>query len=237
MKLKVTTKEIFILVAVALMSLFANLPERYGSNLFNRKFLLGTVVAVVVIAMFRYLQMLLLLVISILAVGANLPQELADNLNVSPTAAMIVLGLLVAITLLNRVFHLMPTHAGEQLEAPDEEEENLSELDLVSARHRMLFSIARGDINTVRKLLENGTVANFFMNGTTPLHMATERGYSNIVKLLIENDANLLAHNSEGQTPLDVALTIKKHTKTTNILYDATIPLLTSNPEPSPETP
>lgn len=239
MKMKVSNKEIFILVAVALMSLLANLPEGYGIDIFNRKFLLGTVVAVAVIAMFRYLQMLLLMIITILAIGANLPKELADDLNVSQTAAMAVLGLLIGITLLNRMFRLLPTHRGEQLETPDEEDDgnDLGELDAASARHRMLFSIARGDINTVRILLETGIGANFFMSGTTPLHMATEKGYSNIVKLLIENGANLLAQNADGQTPLDVALTVKKHAKTTNILYDATIPLLTSNTEPSPEAP
>ena len=239
--MKVTNKEIFILIAVALMSLLANLPDGYGIDVFNRKFLLGTVVAVAVIAMFRYLQMLLLLIISILAIGANLPNELATDLNVSPLTAMVVLGLLIALTLFNRMFRLMPTHKGAQFESPDEDDdasrEDLSELDAASARHRMLFSIARGDIGTVRQLLDTGIGANFSMNGTTPLHLATEKGYSNIVKLLIENGANLLAQNAEGHTPLDVALTIKKHTKTTNILYDATIPLLTSHTEESAEAP
>jgi hypothetical protein len=229
MKLKFSTKEVFILIAVSLTSLLANLPESYGSVLFSRKFLLGTLVAIIIIAMFRYLQLLLLLIISILTIGANLPRELAENLNVSQTAAMAVLGLLVGLTLLNRVFRLMPTHAGEQLETPDEAEVDPATLDTVSACQHMLFSIARGDINTVRKLIENGTEAHFFANGTTPLHLATEKGYSSIVKLLIENGANLLAHNANGQTPLDLALTIKKHTKTTNILYDATIPLLTAD--------
>ncbi len=231
MKLKVSKKEVFILIAVAAMSLLANLPEGYGgSDLFNRRFLLGTVVAVAVIAMFRYLQMLLLLIISILAIGANLPHELADDLNVSPLAATVALGLLIGLTLLNRIFRIMPTHRGEAFEAPDEAEESLSELDAVSARHRMLFSIARGDINTIRKLIESGTPVNFSMNGTTPLHLATEKGYSSIVKLLIDSGADLLAQNAEGMTPLDVALTVKKFVKTTNILYDATLPLLTSAP-------
>ncbi|HEY5993314.1 MAG TPA: ankyrin repeat domain-containing protein [Gallionellaceae bacterium] len=231
MKLKFTNKELFVLIAVSVMSLLANLPEGYGS-LFNRKFLLGTVVAVVVIAMFRYLQVLLLLVITILAIGANLPQELAEDLDVNPTIAMAVLGLLIALTLVNRVFRLLPTTHEEQLEVPDDEakEEDLSALDTASARQRMLLSIARGDIATVRKLLDTAG-ANFFQSGTTPLHMATEKGYSNIVKLLIEHGANLLAQNKDGQTPLDLALTIKKHVKTTNILYDATIPLLTSMPD------
>lgn len=232
MKLQFSKKELFILLAVTGMSVLANLPEGYGSALFNRKFLMATVVTVAVIAMFRYLQLLLLLIITILAVGANLPQELAEDLDVSPTIAVIVLGALIGITLLNRLLHLIPTHAGD-LESPDEED--LSDLDAAGARHRMLFAIARGDIGTVRKLLVNGTHPNFTMNGSTPLHMATEKGYSNIVKLLIDNGADLLALNGEGMTPLDLALSIKKYVKTTNILYDATLPLLTSMPGHDPD--
>lgn len=237
MKLKFSTQEVIILVTVTLMSLLANLPEGYGSNLFNRKFLLGTVVAVAVIAMFRYLQLLLLLIISILAIGANLPQELADSLNVSRAAAMAALGLLVGITLLNRIFHLLPTHAAGQFETPDaeaEEEEDFSRLDGFSARLRMQQAIGHGDMASVRKLLEAGFSVNFTLDGSTPLHMATAKGYSNIVKLLIDHGADLLAQDKDGQTPLDIALTIKKHVKTTNILYDATIPLLNGAAEPAP---
>ncbi len=240
MKVKFSHKEVFVLIAVSVMSLLANLPEGFGSDLFSRKFLLGTVVAVAVIAMFRYLQLLLLLIISILAIGANLPQELADSMNVSRAAAMVVLGLLIGITLLNRVFHLMPTHRDEQLETPDaeaEDEEDFTRLDGFSARLRMQQAIAHGDIAAVRKLLEAGFGCNFTLDGSTPVHMATAKGYSSIVKLLIENGANLLAQDGNGQTPLDIALSNKKHVRTTNILYDATIPLLTSAPEQAPGTP
>lgn len=224
-KLQVTKKELVVLIAVSLMSFLANLPEGVASNLISRKMLLASLVAVVVIAMFRYLQVLLLTIISILAIGANLPRELAENLGVSQTAMIVSLALLVAITLLNRVLHVLPVSA-EPLETPDEDD--TLDLEPASARQRLLDAIAHGDIATVRKLLAMDTPANFTLNGTTPLHTATEKGYSSIVKLLIDHGADLLAQNAEGNTPLDVALALKKFAKTTEILYAATIPRLTS---------
>lgn len=225
-KLHVTKKELVVLIAVSLMSFLANLPEGVAGNLISRKTLLATLVAVVVIAMFRYLQVLLLAIISILAIGANLPRELAENLGVSQTAMIVSLALLVAITLLNRVLHVLPVSA-ESLETPDEDD--TLDLSPASARQRLLDAIAHGDIATVRKLLAmDTTLINFTLNGTTPLHLATEKGYSSIVKLLIDHGADLLAQNAEGSTPLDVALALKKFAKTTEILYAATIPRLTS---------
>ncbi len=217
-------QELFVLIAVSAISFIANLPEGITGNLVNRKLLLGTLVAVVVVAMFRYLQVLLLAIISILAVGANLPHELAHNLGVSQVALIICLAVLVVITVANRVFNLLPTSV-EPLEIPDDEEA-LEEAS--GPREQMLRAIAHGDISALRRLIAMDTPINFMLNGTTPLHLATEKGYSRIVQLLIDHGANLLALNSKDMTPLDVALAIKKYAKTTEILYSATIPLLST---------
>jgi len=227
MKLHFTKQEVFVLTAVAAMSVLANLPEGYGSGLINRRMLLASLLAVVVIAMFRYLQVLVLMVITILAVGANLPQELAEEIGVSQTVLIAVLGFLIAITVLNRVFKLLPTTHAEKLETPDDDD-HLKDLNAASARQLMLSAIARGDITTVRALLAMNVGVNFSVDGTTPLHQATEKGYSNIVQLLIDNGADLLAKNAEGKIPLDTALALKKFVRTTEILYDATMPRITS---------
>jgi len=230
MKLNFTNKEVFILVAVSLMSFLANLPESLGGDLINRKLLLGTLAAVVIIAMFRYLKVLLLMIISILAIGANMPLELAQSLGVSQTAMLVSLALLIAITLANRVLHLLPTTAeeadAESYETPDEEAPE--DLSVIGARHMMFTAISKGDLATLRKMIAVGSEINFTLDGMTPLHMATEKGYSRIVQLLIDHGADLLAENAQGKTPLDVALAVKKFAKTTDILYDATIPYLTS---------
>ncbi len=227
-KQRFLSKDMAALGFIALMSILANLPEGYGGWLINRQLLLGALIAVVIVALFHYLQVLLLLTVSVLAIGANLPKEMAEGLGVSQTALLVVLGVLIVLTLVNRVFHLLPMpQAAEQFEDFDAEAYEGS-LEHLSVHQQLLYAIAHGRVGIIRDLLKNGIGVDFSLNGTTPLHMATEKGYSSIVTLLIENGANLLAQNAHGQTPLDVALTIKKFVKTTNILYDATIPLLTT---------
>ncbi len=41
----------------------------------------------------------------------------------------------------------------------------------------------------------------------TPLHFATDRGFDELVKLLIKHGANVNKQNSDGQTPLMIAVT------------------------------
>ena len=47
--------------------------------------------------------------------------------------------------------------------------------------------------------------ANYY--GRTPLHVASELGHLEIVKVLIANKADFLYKNNNGQTPLDIAKT------------------------------
>src|SRR5271169_1944279 len=110
MKFKFKSSEVMILLAVSVMSLLANLPDSV-LGLVDRRWLLGTLAALVVIALFRYLQVFLLIVITILAIGANLPAELAAELGISRLALIISLGVLITITLLNRLTRMLPTES------------------------------------------------------------------------------------------------------------------------------
>ncbi len=215
------------LAIVMIMVVAANLPEDLRGHLFDRKLVLFTLVSVTVIAMFRYVQYLLLAIISILAFGANLPQHIAADLGISQPVLLVALGALIAITLLNRKYKLLATNRGEEEQAEEPDEDDTLRLDQTGSRQLMMVSIAKGDIATVRKLIAaRKDTINFTLNGTTPLHLATEKGYSSIVELLIENGADVLAMNAAGQTPLDAALAVKKYARTTDILFNATMPLL-----------
>jgi hypothetical protein len=228
LKRHLLSKDMAALVFIAVMSILANLPEGYGGWLLNRQVMLGALIAVVVVALFHFMQLLLLLTITVLAVGANLPKEMAAGLGISQTALLVVLGALIGITLVNRIFRLLPM-PGAAVQSEDFDEETYEGgFEHLSVHQQMIYAIAHGRVGIIRKLLENGAGANFSLNGTTPLHLATEKGYSSIVTLLIQHGANLLAQDAKGQTPLDLALALKKFAKTTNILYDATIPLLTN---------
>lgn len=229
MKLQFSNKELFILLVVALMSFLANLPESVRGNLIDRRLLLSTLVAVTVIALFRYLRAMLLLVISILAIGANLPHDLADNLGLSQTSMVVSLAVLVAVALVNRYLHLLPV-TSDLLEATGSFEtadsDDVLNNNIAHARQLLLSTIAKGDIATLRILLAANAGINFTLNGTTPLHVAAEKGYSNIVQLLLDHGADYLMVNADGQTPLDVALAKKKFVRTTDILFNITMPHL-----------
>lgn len=223
MKLQVPSKDVTALSVITLLALLANLPQGYGSWLVNRDTLLIALGAVVVIALFHYLKAFLLLIITTLAIGANLPKELAASLGISQAALLVALGAIIGITLLNRRFNFVPLAAGT-----DEEfdlEDTLT-IDLSGPHERMMEAIAHGRLTVIRQLIAAHPDVNFRVDGATPLHMAAEKGYSAIVQMLIEAGADLLAENAHGETPLDIALTLKKHPKTTDILYKATIPLL-----------
>jgi hypothetical protein len=202
-KIQFKTSEVLILLAASVMSLLANLPDDILGNIIDRRMLLGALISLIVVAMFRYLQMFLLILITILAVGANLPAELASSLGISQTALLVSLGALILAALLNRKVKLLPTEA----ETPFEE------------RHDMFEAIAKGDQATLHRMLVMNVNVNFTHNGTTPLHLAAEKGYPDIVQLLIKYGADYRKKNAEGLTALEIALAKKKFIKTTEILH------------------
>ncbi len=195
MKIQIKSSEVLILIAASVMSFLANLPDNILGNLVDRKMLLSTLTAMVVVAMFRYLQMLLLLTISILSIGANLPAELAAALGVSQLALIVSLGVLITITLLNRVVKLLPVE---------------SEAVIADWRQAVLRAVAEGDEDTLLGLLARNEGVNFTQGGTTPLHLAAEKGHSDIERILIKHGADFHMRNEEGKTPLEIALARKR---------------------------
>lgn len=224
MKLQFPHKDIVALAVVSALALLANMPQGWGNWLVSRNTLLAALAAVVVIALFHYLEAFLLMAITTLAVGANLPAHLAESLAISQNAMLIALAVLIGITLLNRKFGFLPVYA-----SPEDEfdPEDTVIIDLAGPHERMMEAIAHGRIALIRQMIaEDSGAISFAVNGVTPLHVAAERGYSAIVQLLIDAGADLLAQNRDGDTPLDIALSQRKHAKTTDILYKATVPLL-----------
>jgi lysylphosphatidylglycerol synthetase-like protein (DUF2156 family) len=219
-------RDVAMLLLVSLMSFISNLPEDFMGTYIDRRLVLAALIGVVVVALFRYLQVFLLLVICILAIGANLPAEMADSLGISQLALMISLGVLVALTLINRRANLLPTGI-----EPDEPDYSLdldteSESPVYSARRALLHAIAKGDVVSVKGLLAMNVGVNFVQEGTTPLHLAADRGYVEIVQLLINHGASPRALNASGQTPLEIALDKKNFIQTTEILFNASRPAL-----------
>lgn len=220
MRVQIKLSEIVILLMVSFMSFAANLPDSFLGNLVDRKALLATLTAFLVVAMLHYLRALLIVSISILAIGANLPSELASTLGISQQALIVSLGFLVIISLLNYAFKLLPM--GTEKPTPPH-------LDTDEARSIMFAAISKGDQATLRQLLAMNVDVNFYLDGTTPIHLATEKGYSEIVQLLIGHGANFRLKDAAGRRPLEIALT-RKFIQTTEILFEANRPYF-ANPD------
>lgn len=209
MKLNFKTNEVIILLAASVLSFLANVPDSILGNLVDKKIVLVALIALVVVAMFRYLQMLLLLTISILAIGANLPAEMASELGISQVALLASLAVLVTITLANRVLNWLPT------------EKDTPACESGDVRQAMLAAIANGDQVVLQRLLLVNPSVNFTLNGTTPLHLAAEKGFPDIVRLLIGYGADFRKKNAYGKTPLEVALARTKFIETEDILFNS----------------
>ncbi|GGK26873.1 hypothetical protein GCM10007962_21430 [Yeosuana aromativorans] len=66
-------------------------------------------------------------------------------------------------------------------------------------------SIAKGDFETVKKLLDLGADVNQKSNGMTPVMYAAKYNRTEILKLLISKGANLKAKSDKGMTAADYA--------------------------------
>lgn len=68
------------------------------------------------------------------------------------------------------------------------------------------MAIVKGDIETVKKLIELGVDVNQRSNGMTPAMFAARYNKCEILQLLIKNGANLkLKHSTTGHTALKIA--------------------------------
>jgi ankyrin repeat protein len=121
------------------------------------------------------------------------------------------------MTLLNRVVKLLPTDRAAQ------------SAEIADVRQAMLQAIAQGDETILHSLIVKNESVNFTLNGTTPLHLAAEKGYTDIVRILIGHGADFRKKNAEGMTPLEVALAKMKFIHTEEILHNAHATYLTSS--------
>lgn len=75
-------------------------------------------------------------------------------------------------------------------------------------------------IEVVKLLLENGSQIKANANAWTPLHLAANRNYTAITKLLLEHGADPHAKNSDGDTPAHLAAVENANASTFNSLIE-----------------
>lgn len=206
MQIKASNSEIAILLIVSLMALTANLPDGTLIHIVNRNLLLVTLTATVFISLFRYLKLMLFLTVSVLAIGANLPDQLARQLGISQTAMIIASGVLVCVAILYKMYFLriLKKYGHNTQEAYEQKR------DTIESRAEVIESIRNGDFASLHQLLMSGVEVNFRQEGDIPLFLAIENDFADLVVLLLSHGATLHGKNREGMSPLEFALLNKR---------------------------
>lgn len=193
--LKESRSDWLLVAVVAVLVIGANLPVEANEYLsIDRRYFIAGLVAVVGIALVRYLKFALLLLVVFLAVGANLPEEIARQFNIDPQLMLLGLVAMVVISLSNRIWKL-PTGL-----------EKSGRPQTVHGSAALFNAILKGRLAAVQSLIKQGVNVNArTVSGKTPLMAAAYKGYSDIVQLLIDSGADARVRDSRGDTALKMA--------------------------------
>ena len=201
MKIEFKRNEVIILVIILLLSIAAILPGSFLGPYVNKDILLSVLATVIIISLFRYLRWMLFLIVTVLALGANLPEQLASVVQVDPIVMVATLVVLVFILLLNYVFKFLPTDTVA------------NRTDSNQSRKAVLEAIKSGKLSKLKHLLAMNMEVDFMQDGTSPVHMIAEQGNNEMMQALLNYGVNLNVINKDGLTPMEIAMAFDfKHT-------------------------
>ena len=191
-------REFSLMGLITLTALLANLPEEYvGSVLgISRNVLFAVLAIAVIIGLFLYLKFGLFVAVVLLIAAANLPEQIADGLNISKVPIVLALVALVGVGLVNTLVKLLPTG----LEPKPRERS-------AEAVRALFYGIEKSNLVYAQKVLSMNFDPNVVHdNGYTPLGYAAMRGNAQMVELLLRNGADPTLPGKDGSTPVELAL-------------------------------
>lgn len=218
--MQIKINELIILVTVSVMALAANLPDQIIAHLVDKNLLLVALVVTVVISLFLYVRLMLFITVSILAIGANLPDQLAAQLGISRPALIVASGVLVVMGLLYKWQYMRPKKDKISDIAESEEVPRNFKFDTNKSRNEVIDAISNGKLSTLHQLIMSDVELNFTHNGFNPILLAIEKGYADIVLMLLTSGASLDVKNEEGNTPFEYA-TLRKEVRIAEIIQYA----------------
>jgi len=194
--LRESSRDWLLVTLVALLAIGANIPAEWIDtfSVDRRIFIIG-LVAVVGVALVRYLKFALLLVVVFLAIGANLPTEIAKEFGIDPQIMLIGLVAMIVVSLSNKIWKI-PTGLDKTGRSAT-----------VHGAAALFTAVLKGRIAVVQTLLKQGVNVNTrTVSGKTPLMAAAYKGYSDIVQLLLENGADVMVRDARGESALKISL-------------------------------
>jgi hypothetical protein len=195
---KLRIRELILMGLIAITAVLANLPQEYVEETLgvSSHFLLAILAIAVIIGLFLYLKFGFFVAVVLLIAGANMPEQIADGLNVSKIPIVLSLVALVGIGLINYVVKLMPT--GLEPKPKEKSPEGIKAL---------FYAIEKNNLVYAQKVLSMNFDPNLqHDNGYTPLAYAAMKGSVPMAELLLRNGASASVSTKEGDTPVELAL-------------------------------
>jgi ankyrin repeat protein len=191
-------RELILMGLLLVAAVIANLPEEYVEHTLGVS--QAAVVAVlgiaVIIGLFLYLRTGLFIAVVLLIAGANMPDQIAEGLNISKIPILLALVALVGVGLVNYVVRLVPT--GLEPRPKEKSAEGVRAL---------FYAIEKNNLVYAQKVLAMNFEPNLHHdNGYTPLCYAAMRGSVPMIELLLRNGADPSQATTEGDSPVELAL-------------------------------
>ena len=191
-------RELILMGLIVITAVLANLPEEYVEETLgvNRATLVALLGIAVIIGLFLYLKTGLFIAVVLLIAGANMPDQIAEGLNISKIPIVLALVALIGVGLINYVVKLVPT--GLEPKPKEKSAEGVRAL---------FYAIEKNNLVYAQKVLSMNFDPNLHHdNGYTPLAYAAMRGSLPMIELLLRNSADATQATEEGDTPVELAL-------------------------------
>jgi hypothetical protein len=191
-------RELILMGLILITAVMANLPEEYVDETLgvNRATLVACLGIAVIIGLFLYLKTGLFIAVVLLIAGANMPDQIAEGLNISKIPIVLALVALVGVGLINYVVKLVPT--GLEPRPKEKSTEGVRAL---------FYAIEKNNLVYAQKVLSMNFDPNLYHdNGYTPLAYAAMRGSLPMIELLLRNGSDATQTTKEGDSPVELAL-------------------------------
>jgi len=209
---KLRIRELILMGLITITAVLANLPEEYVEDTLgvSRATLVAMLGIAVIIGLFLYLRTGLFIAVVLLIAGANMPDQIAEGLNISKIPIVLALVALVGVGLINYVVKLVPT--GLEPRPKEKSAEGVRAL---------FYAIEKNNLVYAQKVLGMNFDPNLHHdNGYTPLAYAAMKGSVPMIELLLAHGADAGVATREGDTPVELALRFG-HTDVAELLRDA----------------
>ena len=191
-------RELILMGLITVTAVLANLPKDYveGTLGVDSAALLAVLGIAVILGLFLYLRFGLFVAVVLLIAGANMPDQIAQGLNVSKIPIVLALVALVGVGLINAMVRIMPT--GLEPRPKEKSPEGVRAL---------FYAIEKNNLVYAQKVLSMNFDPDLHHdNGYTPLAFAAMRGSLPMVEVLLRNGASAALTTREGDTPVELAL-------------------------------